>query len=277
MVPCHRSGVEPGDEDICRHRTGCQYRIGRGSDGGDSRMSCSRSAGRDRRKKFKAAQIGGPSGGCLPEELLDTPLDYDSLKKAGAMVGSGGLVILDEGTCMVEVARFFMHFTQRESCGKCVPCREGTKRMLEIMEKIVSGRATLEDLDTLEQIAWVVKESSLCALGKTAPNPVLTTLKYFRDEYGAHCRQEVSCRGVHRIQVLRYPPRTVQGLWQVPQDVSCRGDHRRDEASSCDRCREVPKVRCVCRGLFLRRYFAGVARNRGEREDTKCLCNRESS
>lgn len=137
-------------------------------------------------KKFKAAQIGGPSGGCLPEELLDTPLDYDSLKKAGAMVGSGGLVILDEGTCMVEVARFFMHFTQRESCGKCVPCREGTKRMLQIMEKIVAGRATLDDLDTLEQIAWVVKESSLCALGKTAPNPVLTTLKYFRDEYLAH-------------------------------------------------------------------------------------------
>ena len=137
-------------------------------------------------KKFKAAQIGGPSGGCLPEQLLDTPLDYDSLKKAGAMVGSGGLVILDEGTCMVEVARFFMHFTQRESCGKCVPCREGTRRMLQIMEKIVGGQATLEDLDALEQIAWVVKESSLCALGKTAPNPVLTTLQYFRDEYLAH-------------------------------------------------------------------------------------------
>jgi NADH-quinone oxidoreductase subunit F len=137
-------------------------------------------------RKFKAVQIGGPSGGCLTAEHLDLPLDYDSLQRAGAMVGSGGLVVMDEGTCMVEVARFFMHFTQNESCGKCVPCREGTKRMLEILEKIVNGKATLEDLDTLEEIALVVKESSLCALGKTAPNPVLTTLRYFRDEYMAH-------------------------------------------------------------------------------------------
>ncbi|HPQ02578.1 MAG TPA: NADH-ubiquinone oxidoreductase-F iron-sulfur binding region domain-containing protein, partial [Bacillota bacterium] len=137
-------------------------------------------------RAFKAAQIGGPSGGCLPAELLDTPLEYDALAKVGAMVGSGGLVIMDEGTCMVEVARFFMKFTQHESCGKCVPCREGTKRMLEILEKIVAGRATMEDLDNLEEIAWVVKESSLCGLGKTAPNPVLTTLRYFRDEYVAH-------------------------------------------------------------------------------------------
>ena len=137
-------------------------------------------------RPFKAAQIGGPSGGCLPAELLDTPLEYDALKKVGAMVGSGGLVVMDEGTCMVEVARFFMKFTQHESCGKCVPCREGTKRMLEILEKIVAGEATMEDLDNLEEIAWVVKESSLCGLGKTAPNPVLTTLKYFRDEYVAH-------------------------------------------------------------------------------------------
>lgn len=137
-------------------------------------------------RAFKAAQIGGPSGGCLPAELLDTPLEYDALANVGAMVGSGGLVIMDEGTCMVEVARFFMKFTQHESCGKCVPCREGTKRMLEILEKIVAGRATMEDLDNLEEIAWVVKESSLCGLGKTAPNPVLTTLRYFRDEYVAH-------------------------------------------------------------------------------------------
>uniref|UniRef100_UPI000A6CD40D NuoF family protein n=1 Tax=Tepidanaerobacter sp. EBM-38 TaxID=1918496 RepID=UPI000A6CD40D len=137
-------------------------------------------------KKFKAVQIGGPSGGCLTEEHLDISMDFDSLEAAGAMVGSGGLVVLDEDSCMVEVARFFMDFTQRESCGKCVPCREGTKRMLEILEKIVSGNANIKDLQLLEELAEVVKIGSLCGLGKTAPNPVLTTMKYFKDEYMAH-------------------------------------------------------------------------------------------
>ncbi len=137
-------------------------------------------------KKFKAVQIGGPSGGCLTEEQLDLPMDYDSLAKAGAMVGSGGLVVMNEDTCIVEVARFFMNFTQNESCGKCVPCREGTKNMLKILEKIVRGEGTLEDLDRLEELAHVVQDGSLCGLGKTAPNPVLSTLKYFRDEYIAH-------------------------------------------------------------------------------------------
>ncbi len=137
-------------------------------------------------KKFKAVQIGGPSGGCLTEEHLDLPMDYDSLIKAGAMVGSGGLVVMAEDTCMVEVARFFMNFTKNESCGKCVPCREGTKNMLKILEKIVAGKGELSDLDLLEELAHTVKEGSLCGLGKTAPNPVLSTLKYFRDEYIAH-------------------------------------------------------------------------------------------
>lgn len=137
-------------------------------------------------KNFKAVQIGGPSGGCLTSDHLDVALDFDSLSNLGAMIGSGGMVVLDEQTCMVEVARFFMHFTQRESCGKCVPCREGTKIMLEIMEKIVEGKGTLEDLDLLEEVAEVVKDGSLCGLGKTAPNPVLTTLKYFKDEYIDH-------------------------------------------------------------------------------------------
>ncbi len=137
-------------------------------------------------REFKAVQIGGPSGGCLTKEHLDLPLDYDSLRAAGAMVGSGGLVVLDEGTCMVEVARFFMQFTQSESCGKCVLCREGTKRMLEILTKITSGEGTLEDLDTLEELAETVRDGSLCGLGKTAPNPVLSTLRYFKDEYLAH-------------------------------------------------------------------------------------------
>ena len=137
-------------------------------------------------KKFKAVQIGGPSGGCLTEEHLDLPLDYESLTAVGAMVGSGGLVALNEDTCIVEIARFFMKFTQNESCGKCVPCREGTKNMLIILEKIVAGQAELKDLELLEELAMVVKDGSLCGLGKTAPNPVLSTLKYFRDEYYAH-------------------------------------------------------------------------------------------
>lgn len=137
-------------------------------------------------KEFKAVQIGGPSGGCLTKEHLDLPLDFDSLKKVGAMVGSGGLVVMDENTCMVEVSRFFMNFTQNESCGKCVPCREGTKRMLEILERIVSGKGSLEDLDLLEELAETISSTSLCGLGKTAAFPVQSTLKYFRDEYVAH-------------------------------------------------------------------------------------------
>jgi len=147
-------------------------------------------------KKFKAVQIGGPSGGCLTEEHLDISMDYDSLIKAGAMVGSGGLVVMAEDTCMVEVARFFMNFTKNESCGKCVPCREGTKNMLKILEKIVAGKGEMEDLDRLEQLALTVKDGSLCGLGKTAPNPVLSTLKYFKDEYIAHIRDHKCPAGV---------------------------------------------------------------------------------
>lgn len=137
-------------------------------------------------KKFKAVQIGGPSGGCLTEEHLELPLDFDSLKKVGAMIGSGGLVVMDEDTCMVEVARYFMNFTQNESCGKCVPCREGTKRMLEILERIVGGKGAVSDLDMLEELADTVSSTALCGLGKSAANPVVSTLKYFKDEYLAH-------------------------------------------------------------------------------------------
>jgi NADH-quinone oxidoreductase subunit F len=135
---------------------------------------------------FKAVQIGGPSGGCLTTADLDLPLDFDSLKKAGAMIGSGGLVVLDEGTCMVEVARFFMDFTQNESCGKCVPCREGTRRMLEILERIVVGNGHEGDIDMLLELADTISATALCGLGKTAAFPVVSTLKSFRDEYEAH-------------------------------------------------------------------------------------------
>ncbi len=137
-------------------------------------------------KKFKAVQIGGPSGGCLTQEHLELPLDFDSLKKVGAMIGSGGLVVMDEDTCMVEVARFFMNFTQNESCGKCVPCREGTKRMLEILERIVAGKGSMEDLVLLEELADTISSTALCGLGKSAASPVVSTLKYFRDEYIEH-------------------------------------------------------------------------------------------
>ncbi|MCL2153048.1 MAG: NADH-quinone oxidoreductase subunit NuoF [Oscillospiraceae bacterium] len=135
---------------------------------------------------FKAVQIGGPSGGCLTQEHLDLPLDYDSLASVGAMVGSGGLVVMNQNTCMVKIAGYFMQFTQNESCGKCVVCREGTRQMLALLQDISNGEATLDTLDLLEELAEVVKVGSLCALGKTAPNPVLSTLKYFRDEYEAH-------------------------------------------------------------------------------------------
>ena len=137
-------------------------------------------------KKFKAAQTGGPSGGCIPAEHLDVPIDYDNLKEIGSMMGSGGLIVMDEDTCMVDIAKFFLEFTVDESCGKCTPCRIGTRRMLEILEKITKGQAEMEDLDKLEELCSHLQTSSLCALGQTAPNPVLSTLRYFRDEYIAH-------------------------------------------------------------------------------------------
>jgi NADH-quinone oxidoreductase subunit F len=137
-------------------------------------------------KAFKAVQLGGPSGGCVPAELLDTPVTYENINATGAIMGSGGMVVMDETTCMVDIAKFFLDFTCKESCGKCTYCRVGTKRMLEILEKISKGEGKLEDLDELEQLGNSIKDGSLCGLGQTAPNPVLTGLKYFREEYEAH-------------------------------------------------------------------------------------------
>ncbi len=137
-------------------------------------------------KKFKAAQTGGPSGGCIPASLIDTPIDYDSLISIGSMMGSGGLIVMDEDNCMVDIAKFFLEFTVDESCGKCTPCRIGTRRLLEILDKITKGNGTLEDIDRLEALCYHIKNASLCGLGQTAPNPVLSTLRYFRDEYIAH-------------------------------------------------------------------------------------------
>jgi len=176
-------------------------------------------------KEFKAVQIGGPSGGCLTKDHLDLPLDFDSLLSVGAMVGSGGLVVMDENTCMVEVARFFMNFTQNESCGKCVPCREGTKRLLEILQRAVDGEGKPEDIEVLEDLALAIKDGSLCGLGKTAPNPVLTMLKYFKDEYLAH------------IIYKRCPAGVCKGLvgYNIDPDI-CKG---------CTKCSRVCPVGAI--------------------------------
>ncbi len=147
-------------------------------------------------KTFKAAQTGGPSGGCIPADLIDTPVDYDNLIAIGCMMGSGGLIVMDEDTCMVDMAKFFLEFTVDESCGKCTPCRVGTKRLLEKLEKITEGKGTLEDVDELEQLCYYIKENSLCGLGQTAPNPVLSTLRFFRDEYIAHVTEKRCPAGV---------------------------------------------------------------------------------
>ena len=154
-------------------------------------------------KKFKAAQTGGPSGGCIPAEHLDVPIDYDNLKAIGSMMGSGGLIVMDEDTCMVDIAKFFLEFTVDESCGKCTPCRIGTRRMLEILEKITKGQATMEDLDKLEELCSHLQSNSLCALGQTAPNPVISTLRYFRDEYIAHIVDKKCPAGVCK-DLLQY-------------------------------------------------------------------------
>ncbi len=156
------------------------------------------------KKKFKAVQIGGPSGGCLPEEFLDTPIDFDSLIQAGAMMGSGGMVVMDEDTCMVDVSRYFLDFTQKESCGKCTFCRIGTHHLLNILERITKGEGRDGDLDQLETLSEDIKNGSLCGLGKTAPNPVLTSLRYFRDEYEAHVKERRCPAGMCRTLTAFY-------------------------------------------------------------------------
>ncbi len=154
-------------------------------------------------KQFKAAQTGGPSGGCIPASLIDTPIDYDNLIAIGSMMGSGGLIVMDEDTCMVDLARFFLEFTVDESCGKCTPCRVGTRRLLEILDKIIAGNGEMEDLDKLEELSNYIKSASLCGLGQTAPNPVLSTLRYFRDEYVAHIVEKRCPAGVCK-SLLQY-------------------------------------------------------------------------
>jgi NADH-quinone oxidoreductase subunit F len=158
-------------------------------------------------RKFKAVQMGGPSGGCIPEYMADTIVDYDSVNATGAIMGSGGMVVMDEDTCMVDVAKFFLNFTQEESCGKCTFCRVGTKRMLEILERISEGKGQDGDIERLEDLAYAIKDNSLCGLGQTAPNPVLTTIRYFRDEYEAHIRDKKCpakvCKSLLTYEVIK--------------------------------------------------------------------------
>jgi len=204
-------------------------------------------------KKFKAVQIGGPSGGCLTEEHLDLPLDYESLTAVGAMVGSGGLVALNEDTCIVEIARFFMKFTQNESCGKCIPCREGTKNMLIILEKIVAGQAEIKDLELLEELAVVVKDGSLCGLGKTAPNPVLSTLKYFREEYEAHVNGKCptgKCAALVNYSITDDCIGCTKCVQRCPVDAIPFLPHEKHVINTelcikCDACRQVCPVDAV--------------------------------
>jgi NADH-quinone oxidoreductase subunit F len=157
-------------------------------------------------KKFKAVQLGGPSGGSLPESLIDTPVDYDSVNATGAIMGSGGMVVMDESTCMVDMARFFLDFTAKESCGKCTFCRVGTKRMLEILNRIVEGDGQEGDIEKLEELGAQIKDNSLCGLGQTAPNPVLTAIKYFREEFEAHINDKkcpaLNCKALIKYEVI---------------------------------------------------------------------------
>jgi NADH:ubiquinone oxidoreductase subunit F (NADH-binding) len=208
-------------------------------------------------KEFKAVQTGGPSGGCLPESFLDTPVDYDSLIEAGSMMGSGGMVILDQNTCMVEMARYFLDFTMKESCGKCVPCRLGTQQMLTILEDIVDGVGVPEDIDLLEELAVSIKDGSLCGLGQTAPNPVLTTIRYFREEYEAHIIDKQCPAGVCknliyynisqelcvgcRLCLKACPVEAISGDVKVPHVID------QDLCTKCGMCFEVcpPKVNAV--------------------------------
>ncbi|MSS42731.1 NADH-quinone oxidoreductase subunit NuoF [Anaerosalibacter bizertensis] len=175
-------------------------------------------------KKFKAVQTGGPSGGCIPSEYLDTPVDFESLGELGSIMGSGGMVVMDEDNCMVDIARFFLDFTVEESCGKCVPCREGTKRMLEILERITNGEGVPEDIDRLESLSQTITDASLCGLGKTAANPVISTLKYFRDEYEAH------------VYDKKCPSGTCQALSEYYITENCIG---------CTKCARNCPVSCI--------------------------------
>jgi NADH-quinone oxidoreductase subunit F len=198
---------------------------------------------------FKAVQIGGPSGGCLTQEHLDLPLDYDNLAKVGAMVGSGGLVVMNKNTCMVKIARYFMQFTQNESCGKCTVCREGTRQMLSLLDEICDGRATEDTVTLLEDLACTVKQGSLCALGKTAPNPVLSTLSYFRDEVMSHVNDKKcptgNCENLAEFKILTEKCKACTLCKKVCPVNAIEGEVKKPESFVID------KEKCIKCGVCL--------------------------
>ena len=208
-------------------------------------------------RAFKAVQLGGPSGGCVPASLIDTPIDYESLAATGAIMGSGGMVVADDQTCMVDLARYFLQFTQNESCGKCVPCRLGTKRMLEILEAITAGEGEDGDIERLQKLAETIKRTSLCGLGQTAPNPVLTTIRYFRDEYEAHI-YDAACpaRACSALITYHIDPETCTGCMLCAKKCpvgAVSGERKQTHAidielcTKCDTCRQVCKFGAVQR------------------------------
>ncbi len=202
-------------------------------------------------KKFKAVQTGGPSGGCITEEYLDTPVDYESLTKLGTIMGSGGMIIMDEDTCMVDIAKFFLEFVQEESCGKCSPCRIGTKRMLEIMERITSGKGREGDIELLEELSHGIKNSALCGLGQTAPNPVLSTLRYFRDEYEAHVLDKKCPAGACRDLLEYYiDPKACQGCGLCSKVCPCEaisGEKKKPHAIDTEKCTKCGTCKEKCK------------------------------
>lgn len=202
-------------------------------------------------RKFKAAQMGGPSGGCVPAQYLDLPIDYDSLQEVGAIMGSGGLVVMDDRTCMVDVARFFLEFTQEESCGKCVPCRVGTRHMVDTLRRICEGKGKPEDIEELEELAHVIKAGSLCGLGQTAPNPVLTTIRYFRDEYEAHIKEDRCpagvCRALITYVILEEPCTGCLLCKKVCAASAIEGEKKEAHVIDQDKCTQCGMCMDVCR------------------------------
>jgi NADP-reducing hydrogenase subunit HndC len=202
-------------------------------------------------KKFKAVQTGGPSGGCLPESLLDLPVDYESLTKAGSIMGSGGMIVMDEETCMVEVARYFVGFTQEESCGKCPPCREGTWHMLKILEGITTGQGREGDIELLEKLALRIKDTALCGLGNTAPNPVLTTIRHFRHEYEAHIREKRCpggvCKSLIRYFILEDKCTGCQACFKNCPVNCIAGERKKLHVIDQERCIKCGMCKSVCR------------------------------
>ena len=200
----------------------------------------------------------GPAGGCLPESALDTPVDYDSLAAAGSIMGSGGMIVMDDSTCMVDVARFFLEFTQDESCGKCTPCREGTKRMLEILERITKGRGEPADIDKLLRLADTIRRASLCGLGQAAPNPVISTITHFRHEYEAHVREKKCPRASAPASCCTDRRGEVRGLHRLRPPLPRQVHRRRAEEAAHDRPVPLHQVRTVLPGLQVRRRIEEI-------------------